>query len=33
MRRGQANNCVQAMPGCALLFIEAQVPGTSEQQC
>jgi hypothetical protein len=32
MRRGQANNCVQAMPGFALLFMEAQVPGTPDAE-
>jgi hypothetical protein len=26
------NNCVQATPGCALLFILAQVPGTPDAE-
>ena len=26
----KSNNCVQATPGCALLFIVAQVPGAPD---
>jgi hypothetical protein len=27
----ESNNCVQATPDCALLFIVAQVPGAPEK--
>jgi hypothetical protein len=28
----ESNNCVQATPGCALLFILAQVPGAPDAE-
>jgi hypothetical protein len=30
--KGQPNNCVQATPDCALLFIVAQVPGAPDAE-
>jgi len=31
-RREEPNNCVQATPGCAFLFISAQVPGAPDAE-